>query len=90
MLMSDLFYLEKQGCDGSVLIDGPNAERSAINHAGLRGFEVIETAKAQLEGECPLVVTCADIVALAARDSIILVRTAPSFELEALTMKCLH
>lgn len=60
-----------QGCDGSILIDnGPNAERHAFAHQGVGGFEVIERAKAQLEAVCPGVVSCSDIVALAARDAI--------------------
>ncbi|XP_059653365.1 peroxidase 43 [Cornus florida] len=60
-----------QGCDGSILIDnGPDAERHAFGHQGVSGFEVIERAKSQLEGVCPGVVSCADIVALAARDAI--------------------
>lgn len=61
-----------QGCDGSVLISGPNAERNSGGHSGLRGFDVIESAKARLERLCPGVVSCADIVALAARDAVAL------------------
>ncbi|KAG2325247.1 hypothetical protein Bca52824_007975 [Brassica carinata] len=63
-----------QGCDGSVLISGPNTERTAGANFNLRGFEVIDDAKTQLEAACPGVVSCADILTLAARDSIALTR----------------
>lgn len=63
-----------QGCDGSILINTTqNPEKTAFPHAGVKGFEVIERAKAQLEASCPGVVSCADIVALAARDAIVMV-----------------
>ncbi|CAE6258176.1 unnamed protein product [Arabidopsis arenosa] len=57
-----------QGCDASVLLAGPNSERTAIPNLSLRGFNVIEEAKTQLEIACPRTVSCADILALAARD----------------------
>ncbi|KAL0333903.1 UNVERIFIED_CONTAM: Peroxidase 25 [Sesamum angustifolium] len=59
-----------QGCDGSVLIDAASAERKALPNLGLRGFQVIDDAKSQLEATCPGVVSCADILALAARDAV--------------------
>ncbi|KHN33516.1 Cationic peroxidase 2 [Glycine soja] len=59
-----------QGCDASVLIAGDGTERTAFANLGLRGFEVIDNAKTQLEAACPGVVSCADILALAARDSV--------------------
>lgn len=62
-----------QGCDGSVLLSGANSERTAGANFNLRGFEVIEDAKRQLEAACPGVVSCADILTLAARDSVALV-----------------
>lgn len=63
-----------QGCDGSILIEkGATSEKGAFGHQGVEGYDVIENAKAKLEMICPGVVSCADIVAMAARDAVVLV-----------------
>ncbi|CAI9095469.1 OLC1v1031425C3 [Oldenlandia corymbosa var. corymbosa] len=64
------------GCDGSVLLDnygGMLSEKQAgPNLNSLRGFEVIDEIKYVLEDACPATVSCADILALAARDAVVL------------------
>ncbi|KAG6629003.1 cationic peroxidase 1-like [Carya illinoinensis] len=63
------------GCDASVLLDDTSSftgEKTAGPNAGsLRGFEVIDTIKSEIESICPGVVSCADILAVAARDSVV-------------------
>ncbi|XP_048139352.1 peroxidase 49-like [Rhodamnia argentea] len=66
-----------QGCDGLILLDStgtmPSEKRSNPSCKSARAFEVIEEIKAALEEQCPHTVSCADIRALAAGDSTVLV-----------------
>lgn len=71
--------LSLQGCDGSVLLDDTptmTGEKTAKpNDNSLRGFDVIDGIKSTLNDVClGNVVSCADILAVAARDSIVAVR----------------
>ncbi|CAN0927624.1 Peroxidase 15 [Linum grandiflorum] len=67
-----------QGCDGSILLDDNStaniqSEKNAgpnVNSA--RGFPVVDNIKSAVENVCPGVVSCADILALAAEASVVL------------------
>ncbi|WVZ08582.1 hypothetical protein V8G54_021928 [Vigna mungo] len=63
------------GCDASVLLNDTSSftgEQSAgPNVNSIRGFGVIDSIKSELESLCPGVVSCADILAVAARDSVV-------------------
>ncbi|CAL5084677.1 unnamed protein product [Urochloa decumbens] len=64
-----------QGCDASVLLNDTasfTGEQGAGPNAGsIRGFGVIDNIKAQVEAICKQTVSCADILAVAARDSVV-------------------
>jgi peroxidase len=68
--------IHHQGCDASVLLNttasgNSDTEREGgANKNSLRGLDVIDKAKAALEKACPsTAVSCADILAFAARDA---------------------
>ncbi|XP_010694980.2 vegetative cell wall protein gp1 [Beta vulgaris subsp. vulgaris] len=58
------------GCDASILIDGPSSEKVAGPNLSVRGYEFIDALKDEAEAECPGVVSCADIIAIATKELI--------------------
>ncbi|KAM3253380.1 Peroxidase 73 [Capsicum annuum] len=69
-----------EGCDASVMIASPDgdAEKDFKDNLSLAGdgFDTVVKAKEAVEALCPGVVSCADILAIAARDVVVLVSTA--------------
>ncbi|EFJ22137.1 hypothetical protein SELMODRAFT_106106 [Selaginella moellendorffii] len=64
-----------EGCDGSILVDSTanhTAEKEDESNKTVDGYAAIDSAKSALEFFCPGVVSCADIVALAAREAVIM------------------
>ncbi|PON95390.1 Peroxidase [Trema orientale] len=74
-----------EGCDASVIIASPNgdAEKDAQDNLSLAGdgFDTVIKAKQAVEAQCPGIVSCADILALAARDVVVLAG-GPAFNVE--------
>ncbi|GFZ01711.1 peroxidase superfamily protein [Actinidia rufa] len=68
--------VESAGCDGSILLDDTSSftgEKTAgPNNNSVRGYSVIDDIKSKVEAACPGVVSCADIVAIAACDSTVI------------------
>ncbi|KAJ4964860.1 hypothetical protein NE237_016709 [Protea cynaroides] len=62
------------GCDGSVLLDDTSTfigeKNSGPNRNSVRGYEVIDDIKANIEKSCPSTVSCADILTLVAREAV--------------------
>ncbi|XP_007011215.2 PREDICTED: peroxidase P7 [Theobroma cacao] len=73
------------GCDGSLLLDDTatfiGEKTAAPNNNSVRGFYVVDDIKAKVEKACPGVVSCADILAIAARDSTAMLG-GPSWEVK--------
>jgi peroxidase len=82
-----------QGCDASVLLNDTatfTGEQTAFPNVGsIRGFTVVDNIKAQVEAICKQTVSCADILAVAARDSVVAVRRTrrPQFQYASSTSR---
>ncbi|XP_030538771.1 cationic peroxidase 1-like [Rhodamnia argentea] len=82
LLFHDCFV---QGCDASILLDDTanfTGEKTAFpNVNSARGFDVIDTIKSKLEKLCPGIVSCADIIVVAAKYSVVALG-GPSWRLQ--------
>uniref|UniRef100_A0A7N1A8N8 Peroxidase n=1 Tax=Kalanchoe fedtschenkoi TaxID=63787 RepID=A0A7N1A8N8_KALFE len=64
-----------KSCDASFLLEsvrGIQSEQNSERSFGMRNFKYVSKIKAAVEKECPSTVSCADIVALSARDAIVM------------------
>ncbi|XP_061373668.1 peroxidase A2-like [Gastrolobium bilobum] len=72
-----------QGCDGSILLNNTativSEQQAAPNNNSIRGLDVVNQIKTAVENTCPGVVSCADILTLAAEASSVLAH-GPSWE----------
>ncbi|KAG8385042.1 hypothetical protein BUALT_Bualt03G0000300 [Buddleja alternifolia] len=64
-----LHFHDCTGCDASILLNHKGSERWAKASKSLRGFQVIDDIKAEVERKCPKTVSCADILTSVARDA---------------------
>ncbi|KAL6011077.1 hypothetical protein ACLOJK_001521 [Asimina triloba] len=67
--------VKDQSCDASLLldaVDGKASEKDSDRNFGMRNFKYVNAIKSALESECPMTVSCADIIALSARDGVVM------------------
>ncbi|CAH8265004.1 unnamed protein product [Arabidopsis lyrata] len=72
-----------KSCDASLLLEtarGVESEQKSKRSFGMRNFKYVKIIKDALEKECPSTVSCADIVALSARDGIVMLK-GPKIEM---------
>ncbi|CAH8355698.1 unnamed protein product [Eruca vesicaria subsp. sativa] len=81
LLFHDCFI---EGCDASVLLDADesqSSEKEAPPNLSLKALDVIASIKSELEGTCPGVVSCADILVMSTREALALAG-GPSYTLK--------
>lgn len=61
-----------RGCDGSILLDGEDVEQKAPINKKLGGIKTVNDIKEAVEKVCPGVVSCTDVLVIAARAAIAL------------------
>ncbi|KAG6481490.1 peroxidase 21-like [Zingiber officinale] len=64
-----------ESCDASLLLETAGtilSEQSVDRSFGMRNFKYVNTIKEALERACPATVSCADIVALSAREGVVM------------------
>ncbi|KAM3392130.1 hypothetical protein ACQJBY_013327 [Aegilops geniculata] len=75
LLSCEYYAFTLSGCDGSVLLADNGSfigeQGAAPNNNSIRGMNVIDNIKTQVEAVCKQTVSCADILAVAARDSVV-------------------
>lgn len=65
--------------DDTVTLKGE--KKAASNIHSLKGFGLVDQIKNIVESECPGIVSCADILTIAARDAVILVKETVCFKI---------
>lgn len=70
-----LIFGLKQGCDASILLNGVDGEDDEKQHDAnfaLReeALQTIENIRAIVRKQCPRIVSCADILVIAAREAV--------------------
>ena len=63
--------------DDTATVIGEKQAEQNVN--SLKGFELVDKIKEKLEAECPGTVSCADLLAIAARDAVVLVNQTTSY-----------
>ena len=73
-----LFVILIKGCDASLLLDAVNgihSEKDSLSNETLEGFDIIDSIKEELGATYPGIVSCADILVLAAREGVVWVKS---------------